>query len=283
VALGVTLGAMVAATLVFFPLYAGSVVPWATALYGGYDQPEAVRRNIVWALGAGVTIWLAWRPDGAVARDLKVCLAAAIVAALAVYAVQDKGWRYQLFPAWFFLFLMVAGTIATTALLPGASARLWARWLPARLLAAGFCVYMVFGRSQAEDMRQFAGVAQAIAAEPGPFLILSTDVAPGFPLALDKERVWASRMPCLIMLPGLVRAAQHGQTSPWERIFREWINTDLRRYRPALVFVRVEGDQALPPDFDVLAWLLRDPGFASIWGQYHQVGTRDGLRMFHMP
>jgi hypothetical protein len=129
-------------------------------------------------------------------------------------------------------------------------------------------------------MGKFAGVAQAIAAEPGPFLILSTNVSPAFPLALEEDRVWASRTPCLIMLPGLVRAARLGQASKWESTFREWINADLRHYRPALVFVRVKGDQALPPDFDVLAWLLRDPQFASIWTQYRQDGVRDGYRMF---
>jgi len=280
VALGVALCAMVGATLVFFPLYASSVVPWATALYSGYDQPDAVRRNIVGALLAGVTIWLAWRAEGAAARGMKDCLAAAVAASLVVYAVQDKGWRYQLFPAWFFVFLLASGTIAASEGWPGGTALSWVRWIPARLLAGGLCVYMVFGQPRAEDMGKFAGVAQAIAAEPGPFLILSTNVSPAFPLALEEDRVWASRTPCLIMLPGLVRAARLGQASKWESTFREWINADLRHYRPALVFVRVKGDQALPPDFDVLAWLLRDPQFASIWTQYRQDGVRDGYRMF---
>jgi hypothetical protein len=156
------------------------------------------------------------------------------------------------------------------------------RWTVARLWAACFAMYIHWGPPVSENVGQTKGIEAAVAAESGSFVVLSSDVQPGWSLALDEGRVWASRMPCLIMLPGLIRAAQHEQASPWEVTFRQWIDQDMRRYRPTLVFIPPPGGQALPPDFDVLAWLLKDPVFAAIWSHYRQEGLRDGFRMFRL-
>jgi hypothetical protein len=279
--LAAALALMTAGTLAFFPLYARNVVPWATALYGGYNQPKQVAAVIVGVLDAAVIAWLGWDTGaGAIPRALRVGLTVAMVAALGAYGVQCKGWLYQAFPALLFLFLSTAGAIATTALWPGRSAAAWVRWLPPRAILAAFVYYVVTAAPRSVEMERFADIAREVAAEPGPFLILSTNVVPAFPLALQTDRVWASRIPCLIMLPGLAQAEQRGVTSDWDGTFRTWIREDLQRYKPALIFVPLGGQQALPPDFDVLAWLLRDPGFAAIWSHYHQDGVRDGMRMF---
>jgi hypothetical protein len=214
------------------------------------------------------------------ARAVRACLTASALAAIGAFVVQGKGWPYQVFPTWFFLFLLDAGAIATTPLRPSGSPAGLTRWVVARLWAACFGLYVLWGPAVSENVGQFTRIAAEVAATPGPFVILSSDVQPGWSLALDQGRVWASRVPCMIMLPGLVRAAQHGAPSPWDSVFRTWIDQDMRRYRPVLVFIPPPGAQALPPGFDVLAWLLRDPDFAAIWAHYHEVGTRDGFRMF---
>jgi hypothetical protein len=282
IALAIGLLVIIAVTLLFFPLYATTVVPWAAALYGGYDQPDAVLTIMAYSVVAFAFAWFGWNMErGKIARAGRTCAAVSVVAALGVYVLQGKGWAYQASPAWVFLFLLTAGAIASTPLWPAGSPKLMLRWGSARLLGLGFVIFILRMPSHA-DMAQYAGVAQAIAAEKRPFVILSTNVVPGFPLALQEDRVWASRTPCLIMLPGLVQAEQNGHISRWEAPFRQWIDADMRRYNPALVFVPPNGDQALPRGFDVLAWLLRDPAFASIWSHYHADGTRDGFRVFRL-
>jgi hypothetical protein len=282
IALAIGMSLVTGATLLLFPLYVTTVVPWATALYGGYNQPGAVRSFLERAFIVTAILWCSWNPDrDTTARASRACITTAAVAALAVFALQGKGWMYQAFPAWAFLLLLTAGAIATTGLVPGGSLTSWLRWGSARLLAVWVVIFIVRVPSHI-DMVRFAGLAQAISAQPGPFVILSTNVLPGFPLALEKDRTWASRFPCLIMLPGLVKAEQRGQVSRWEAPFRQWIDADMRRYKPVLVFVPPDGDQALPPAFNVLAWLLRDPEFASIWAHYRPDGTRDGFQMFRL-
>jgi len=270
-------------TLVFFPLYVSAVVPWAVALYGGYDDLNAMVFNLSCVVVAGALVWLTWAPGrGARAEAVRVCIGVAITAGLVAFAVQGKGWPYQIFPAMLFVFLLWAGAIVTTSLLPDPTWAARARWIAARLLAVGFGWYVVSTPQHSYDKARYAAVAQAVAAEPGPFVVLSTDLVPGVPLALEQNRVWASRTPIMIMLPGLVAAEKRGIVSPWESVYRGWIDADMRRFRPALVFVPPVGPQAMPRDFDVLAWLLRDPAFAAVWSHYHEVGVRDGLRMFRL-
>jgi hypothetical protein len=54
----------------------------------------------------------------------------------------------------------------------------------------------------------------------------------------------------------------------------------MNRYKPTLVMIPADGDQALPAHFDILNWLLRDPAFAKEWQNYAAAGERDGLRIF---
>ncbi len=283
VALGATLVATTVATLVFFPLYAAQIVPWAAALYSGYNQPELLLQNLAYAAVACGLVWFGWatRADGWRAA-FRLCLTAAFIGALGAFAAQGKGWMYQVCPAWLFLFVMTACAIVSSGLRPGASVLDAARWFAPRLVAAVFGLFLVFGAWSSADMSKFAAMSATVAGERGPFLILTSNVLPAFPMALHEDRVWASRMPCLIMLPGLLKAEQRGEVSPWEGVFRGWIDADLLRYRPAVVFIPPNGPEATPPGFDVLAWLLRDPKFAAIWSHYRQDGTRDTFRLFRL-
>jgi hypothetical protein len=194
--------------------------------------------------------------------------------------IQAKGWLYQLFPCLFFLLLFAAGAVARTGIWPGRTPAQGARWFAARLVAAGFILAMIYLPYQSVNLAQYPAIEHAILAEPGPFVILSANVGPGFPLAVDLDRVWASRENCMIMLPGLVKLERQGKTSSWEPFFRNWIRSDMRRYKPALVFLPPVGEMFMPADFDILPWLLRDPGFAAVWAQYHADGVADGYRVF---
>jgi hypothetical protein len=144
----------------------------------------------------------------------------------------------------------------------------------------------VFHRARLADQpmspASFAGVSQAIGKSAGPFMIFSTSVDPGFPLAVTLGKVWASRYPCMLMLPAIVRDTTGKVAARWERVYRREIVEDMRRYRPSLVMVPIVNTQALPNGFSILAWLLRDPDFTSIWGSYVRRGDVDDLAVFQL-
>jgi hypothetical protein len=283
-ALAACLAVIIGATLVFFPLYAAEVVHWAAALYGGYNASTAsLIYHVCFVFGTCGMLWFCWGADlTKLASAARLCLTVAALAAFAAFMVQAKGWLYQLFPCLFFLLLLAAGALLRTGIWPGRSPAQGARWFAARLVAAGFALAIVYLPYQSVDLSKYVALEQAILAEPGPFVILSANVGPGFPLALDLNRVWASRENCMIMLPGLVKLERQGKQSPWAPFFRDWISSDMRRYKPALVFLPPVGEMFMPADFDILPWLLRDPQFAAIWTHYRPDGARDGFRVFRL-
>jgi hypothetical protein len=84
----------------------------------------------------------------------------------------------------------------------------------------------------------------------------------------------------MIMLPGLISDKHVTRVANWESSYRATIVSDMNRYKPTLVMIPADGDQALPAHFDILNWLLRDPAFAKEWQNYAAAGERDGLRIF---
>jgi hypothetical protein len=282
-ALAVGLMVIVAAILWFFPLYLREVVPWAAALYGGYNNPVQLLAYVFYAIYVGAALWICWGSSGSpLSRSARLCLTIAAAAALGAYVAQAKGSVYHILPCSSFLLLLNAGAIAATGVRPGVTQAERGRWILARLLALGFALNIVTAPYNSVDLSNYAAMEKAISAEPGPFVIFSSDVIPGFPIALELDRVWASRENAMIPLPGLLKLEAQGKTSPWEPVFRHWISEDMQRYKPVLVFLAPNGGQSLPPDFDILPWLLRDPTFRAIWAHYHQDGVLDGYRVFRL-
>jgi hypothetical protein len=282
-AFGAVMAGLIAATAVWFPLYAKTVVPWAVALYGGYNLPLRVLAETVAILVAlAVGGWFACRPGAnAPVRALRDCVMIGFIGALLAFAVQGKGWFYQCFPASAFAGLLVAGAVGTAASLRPLAMPADA----ARCVMAGFGVivaasWLAYGPSVMLERTLAPDVVAEIARTPGPFVVFSSSVDPGFPLALNEDRVWASRYPCLIMLPGILKAERNGGISPWEAPFRATLVADMVRYRPSLVVVSEEPGQALPPDFSVLDWLRKDPDFAAQLAVYRDEGSRGKYRVF---
>jgi hypothetical protein len=272
--------------VVFFPLYPSAIIPWAVAIYDGYDQKPQVA---IWVLYCSTLALLGYCLLG-FARDddlraARAILLAGFMGGIGAYAMQAKGWFYQLIPAYGFMAALLAASVAGIALRPAGQSAGPRRWLLCTALAVVFAVE-VFHRARLADQpmspASFAGVSQAIGKSAGPFMIFSTSVDPGFPLAVTLGKVWASRYPCMLMLPAIVRDTTGKVAARWERVYRREIVEDMRRYRPSLVMVPIVNTQALPNGFSILAWLLRDPDFTSIWGSYVRRGDVDDLAVFQL-
>jgi hypothetical protein len=270
--------------------YLQSVLPWLIDLYGAYANRSATLRN---ALPATILLALAgfirWPGgDGPIGTLRRLLLIQAVVA-LAIFLIQDKGWTYQLVPAKTLLeiglFALVADGFGGGGRQPlatwrrSAAAGDWRLPLMLGLLLASCGLQLA---REAPPDEATAALRDRIAASPGPFLILTTDLWPGFPIAVVTDKIWASRWAHLVMLPGIIRNEAKEGTSTWEAPMRAAILEDLRRYRPALIFVPTDPDTSLPAGFDLLDWLRRDPGFDQVWSGYHTDGTVDGFAIWRL-
>jgi hypothetical protein len=107
----------------------------------------------------------------------------------------------------------------------------------------------------------------------GRFLVLSSNVFPGFPSAILEDRRMASRFPSLVFLPAIVDAGGDVD-SALESYLRDSVSEDLLSHAPTVVFVPngSASTQSLPDDFDILAWFRRDPAFEAAWSPYRLSG-----------
>jgi hypothetical protein len=254
-----------------FPLYVTAIMPWMIALYSAYnDTATTVREALLWG-GTALAMFLLWRTQrGSELSALRHVLLAVAAAGLLVFLLQDKGWDYQAFIVAFCASILAGMALHASLRRPAAS---WAAGLViAVLLARGFAQF------QAPDYvdYHFPHVKRLVATSPGSFLILTTAGTPAGRHIIETGHDWASRFPCLEMLPGIVSAASAGRTSRWEAPFRAAMAEDLGHFAPPLIFVQRDDLPGLPKNFDLLAWLMRDPRFASQWAHYHADGGADG-------
>ncbi len=253
-----------------FPAYVTTVMPWMLTLYAAYnDTATTLREASLWG-GLALIMFLLWgRDQNATMETLRRLLLVVTAAALANFMLQDKGWDYQAFPIAFCAVVLTIMAIAATP-------HLIARRLTASL---ALIVLLLRGATQFEAPDyvdyHFANMEKLIAASPGSFLILTTAGTPAGRHIVDTGHPWASRFPCLEMLPGIVAAERRGHPSPWEAPFRHIVEQDFATFQPPLVFVQLDQLPGLPADFDLLAWLKADPRFTAEWSHYHSDGSVD--------
>lgn len=120
---------------------------------------------------------------------------------------------------------------------------------------------------------------------------------------LQHHLVWASRFPCLWMLPAIVQneAAEAGGPTPRKVLPQELVRKlgalqradtteDFRRWEPSVVVVQQchKSDSFEPGhcwglanlDFDPVAWFLQSPEFAAEWANYRLQSTRQGYDIY---
>jgi hypothetical protein len=268
--LAVSAAVILPITLLVFPLYVSTVLPWVADLYGALnDTATTLRKTAEWGALALLMV-VAWRrDDNPVFHRLRWVMSAVIMSALAIFVLQDKGWDYQCFIASFFTAILAGLVLQAPAVRP--------RFRVIAGLATFLLIVRAGAQLQAPDYVEshFPTIRQLISQTRGSFQVMTSAGTPGFPLAVETGHEWASRYGCLMLLPGIVAAEARGETSRWEAPFRQVVADDLASFKPALIFVQTEQLPGLPRNFDVLAWLLRDPRFAAQWAHYRADGTAD--------
>lgn len=278
----------IALVLVFFPGWI-EVTRSTVAFYGAYNKgwsavlPKGLGlvALAVVLLGANRFLGLASAAE-VMSRNFGL---AAMNAALG-YVVQQKGWSYHFLPA--LTALIMAMTVSFAALLagtqPGGSTRGRPRgWLAVGLMASVVLAFAARDVWRADTLRSSytRGITQALRGRmPGePLFVFSSSLPPAFPLVAIEQRPWASRFPCLWLLPGIVRrsadAAGGGSANDLaaaRRFVTGSVVADFRRFRPGVVLVHVgKWKQGFVGPFDYLEFFRNDPAFEAIWRGYQFV------------
>ena len=248
------------AVVLAFPAYLTDALPW---LLGPY---QAMGRLGPWEMLA-VAPWGFWAALGlalagiAAAPRRSAPWVVAGLTALGGLLLQGKGWSYHWLPA--LLLLAAAGAaaaprpaLALACVLPLLSLHERASWPPAAM---------------AEPYR---AVAEALAAERAPVVILSPLVFPFHP-ALLEGRV-ADRTPAMTGWPAQAALACPG--SPGDPALAEWFRTRLadrlRRGEVGAIYVDTVPLRPCPGAPTFGAWLRTDPVLSPLVAGFVHVETR---------
>lgn len=275
------------------PSYFTTMIPLVRDCLPGYEVYKAsflfraaAHANIVLLLA--LIVFAAFRRRLRHAALSGSFLACAVAASLAYYT-QNTGWAYQIYPYHAFLLLAVLW-IAFDLAPPGLYAwrPQWPLAASAFALALALLIPLLVRLHVHQAQRaQESYVQAALAGLPPktPVLVLSTGLD-AFPTVLEDHLTWASRFPCLWMLPAIVQneRAQAGSPRP-EKILsakkvqhlaefqRTVAAEELLRWKPVVVVVRKcrksAPCQALDGmDFDTVSWFLKGSAFAAQWSHY---------------
>lgn len=214
------------------------------------------------------------------------CLWLASACALGVAILQKKGWAYQMLPA--VEIAAVGFTLAAAAIVP--RLRLPAERLRTVMVLAAIGVFGMALALRPVD-EALADTKVRFASQPlistlrefaagRKVMLLTSGLQEGFPSLAGVQL--AARHPGQPMLPGTVRLEAGSQrdrarASALRQVLIGLVLHDMRHYRPDIVAVDRNIDkQALPADFDILAWFLADPAFRKAWADYHLVKQAPG-------
>jgi hypothetical protein len=277
-------GVYAALVLIFFPEWL-SVASLTSQVYFGYDEPwsAVVRTCLPGGLTlAVVVVSLRIMPMDVERRTFLSQIAIAAGCFLASGFVQHKAWLYHFLPV-LQLSLLLAGLLGLQirALFQKHGA------LTTPALISALAVLGVWGFFVASMSRYYRSIlrpnggAQYVSYEAavrelaagGPWLAVTTNLYPAFPTAVLVDGEYGSRFPSQWMIPGIAKLKAGGATDrvragELQRMVTRFLVEDLERYRPALVAVKVNGDQALDGRFDFLAFFSEDDDFRRVWTPY---------------
>jgi len=225
-------------------------------------------------------------PVPAASRMVLRCLWLASACALGVAILQKKGWAYQMLPS--VEIAAVGFVIAAAAMAP--RLRLPAERLRTAMVLATIGVFGMALALRPVD-EALADTKVRFASQPlirtlhefaagRKVMLLTSGLQEGFPSLAGVQL--AARHPGQPMLPGTVRLEAGSQrdrarASALRQVLIGLVLHDMRHYHPDIVAVDRNADkQALPADFDILAWFLADPAFRKAWADYHLVRQAPG-------
>ncbi len=285
------------AVVLLAPAWLPSVLPLA-GLYGRYLRSPwflnlaPTPAVLVPALGLAVTV-AGWRLRGHL-TGVQAVTALATVGFWVGAVVQGKGFPYHYFPAVGFGFLaLVAATRVRVPPGPASVLRVLldggrvVAWLMP-LAVTGWLATTVLGRTRPPYLGDgYAALRVALADTPpeATLVVLSSNLASGWPLTSDLGATWGLRYPSLWPLaafydalapgPGLITPRPLEARSPRERRFTEDVVSDLVRSRPLFVLVLMTDPTADhwggATRFDYVQYLAEDPRFTPWLSGYRVV------------
>lgn len=250
--------------------YLTRIIPWALLIYGkGYaNSVEMVFftwQTLILPPILGAHLLSRSRQRHPAFAD--IFLIGAIVFYV-IYASEMKGWTYQILPVSALLFLTVVAALASGGRMVFGSVAIVGMLL----------VPFIKGVYQNPTAEELAPLIKAQASGRGLY-VFSSYVWVGFPLVEMVHAHWASRFPCLWLLPGAVRGLEstHPKADPallrsyagLERYTTRAVVDDFEHYHPAVVVVDARPDPRFgKTDFQYLPFFERDPAFAQLWSHY---------------
>jgi len=290
--------AYLAAIQFLAPIYFTQIVPilrdtyWA---FGSLPLPqlanEAPELTILGVLGVLLNAFLGRKlPENTLVQILGV----AGIAGIFAYSLQGTGWYYQELPA---LSLLSFALVLQLLDLAAMSQISIPKWLPiptAALTILALTLTTYFSDFRIVSSERFPANIQQSQPIPDPAFFrdlppnsavatLTTSVDDTVPPAFHYHLILAQRYPHLWMLPAILRN-QSGpppthpipaaRLAELDRLQHAFMVEDLTLWHPSLILVARCQDPAVSCQVledrhdDLLAWFLRDPAFAAIFGHY---------------
>jgi hypothetical protein len=287
VALGATGAVILALLIIFFPVYFKDILPMAMALYGGYDN-SGLTYKILKPMAVPIVtavFFMNLRKSSAWFRGVMLSFSFAGLAGLLIFILQNKGWSYHILIALYAITaLAIFALAAPKEFLSGVKFGKRAGMIAGLIFLAQLVwlhqFYVLHINLNPEAVRRVI-----TAAPPGPFYIMSTEVYPAFPMALElrNEHPWASRFGNLLMLPGIIAAERRGAASPYAEPLRRMVAEDLNRYKPVIALTPQPGCPAwpMPADFLFIDWFKQSADFRAAWAHYRRQGTVNCFEIYY--
>jgi hypothetical protein len=305
----------VAMIVLAFPDYLFTVMPLLVSYFNVHNLPPGVlvlRATMsMFPVALLLSIAVGNRAVAAPVRNLMLIAAAAFVA---VFLVQQKGWEYQLLPAFTLSVALAAGLIGSLTDSPRTSTVPATRRPLVGLAGLALAVYVLgilvgpplmprtfFFRLDRPGYVEVLDRLRSVVAThaPGrPIYVLSASILPAYHLIGWERATWPYRMPSLWPLPGLYRGSGTGVSAgyrpknavpPAERYVFETVVSDLAARPPDVLIVDAGTPKHgwIQPDhgaiqFDYLAYFGQDPRFAELMTRYEELAPVARYRVFRL-
>lgn len=295
ITIGVTGLAYTALVLIRFPDYF-TFAQYALEFYGVYNNEffsVALTAVLYVLVGVALAFFAARVTDLPEERRMFVFLTFAAGVAAISAIIQQKGWTYHMLPINVFVgmsVLMIA-VIASRKIRRNATSRAFSFVaLSAPFLIAALLLLPSSWSSEQLSRRELMETElysklETVAADKRLY-VFSSGVRVGTPWVATIHAKWASRFPCLWLLPGYVAAVDNGALSAVRREqvageIRHFVEEDFERYRPEVVLVdRRAYKHGFKRPFEFLDFFLASERFAMIWKSYSFHKTVDGLDIY---
>ncbi len=269
--------------IIFAPLFLTEMISiGAKAYVPYYGYPiYIIALNARWSIIAlliGTMIIIRLKALKADMTTMAVLMAASIGFLLS-YAVQMKGFTYQIMPANILMWLTCA---AGAVLLWQIEKKLSVHILAA--IAVGGLVLSDVPQTYVNSYKSVSTLLANNAPNAKSIFIASTRLDDGFPFVQKHNLVWASRLPTQWLTPYAASKWQSGSL-PQDDIVNsamEWTVSDLIAMKPDVVMVDTGKDQAYVPggSFDYIGFWQNDPRFSEIWAHYQYRETARDLAVY---